>query len=341
MNVSTKQQRIEELAKRSPETSFTSLNHYLDLDWLEAAYRRLGKDSAPGYDAQTVQDYGEELEANLHALLGRAKSGSYFAPPVRRVYVPKGTGKETRPIGVPSTEDKLLQRAVAMLLEPIYEQDFLDCSYGFRPGRSAHDALESLWHQCMDLRVGWILDVDIANFCDTLVHAHLREFLRHRMRDGVISRLVGKWLNAGVLEQGAVHYPEAGSPQGGVISPQLSNTYLHYVTDLWFAEVVRPRMGARVSMVCLPTTLSWGLSTKRMRRACWAYSASDSGSTAFRCTPLRLDWFRLVVLQDATKPNRVPSSFWALPISGAGVVEGSGLCGARPRVTGCVEDLPG
>ncbi|MDJ0892014.1 MAG: reverse transcriptase domain-containing protein, partial [Gammaproteobacteria bacterium] len=109
-----------------------------------------------------------------------------------------------------TTEDKLLQRAVAMLLEPIYEQDFLDCSYGFRPGRSAHDALESLWHQCMDLRVGWILDVDIANFCDTLVHAHLREFLRHRMRDGVISRLVGKWLNAGALEQGAVHYPEAG-----------------------------------------------------------------------------------------------------------------------------------
>ncbi len=166
MNVSTKQQRIAELAKRNPEVSFTSLNHYLDLDWLEAAYRRLRKDSAPGTDAQTVQDYGEALEANLHSLLGRAKSGSYFAPPVRRVYVPKGTGKETRPIGVPSTEDKLLQRAVAMLLEPIYEQDFLDCSYGFRPGRSAHDALDALWRQSMEARVQWILDVDISKFLD-------------------------------------------------------------------------------------------------------------------------------------------------------------------------------
>ena len=219
MNVSTKHQRIAELAKREPEVSFTSLNHYLDLDWLREAYRRLPKDRAPGYDGRTVRDYGKELEERLPSLLERAKTGRYIAPPVRRVHVPKGTGKETRPIGLPTTEDKLLQRAVAMLLEPIYEQDFLDCSYGFRPGRSAHDALESLWHQCMELRVGWILDVDIAKFFDTLVHAHLREFLRHRVRDGVITRLIGKWLNAGVLEQGAVHYPEAGSPQGGVITP--------------------------------------------------------------------------------------------------------------------------
>ena len=249
MNVSTKQQRIAELAKRSPETSFTSLNHYLDLDWLEAAYRRLRKDSAPGYDAQTVQDYGEELEANLHSLLGRAKSGSYFAPPVRRVYVPKGTGKETRPIGVPSTEDKLLQRAVAMLLEPIYEQDFLDCSYGFRPGRSAHDALDTLWRQSMEARVQWILDVDISKFFDTLDQAQLRGLLQHRVRDGVITRLVGKWLNAGVLEQGAVHYPEQGTPQGGSISPLLSNVYLHYVLDQWFATEVKPRMRGRAFMI--------------------------------------------------------------------------------------------
>ena len=249
MKVSTKQQRIAELAKRSPEVSFTSLNHYLDLEWLEAAYRRLRKDSAPGHDAQTVQDYGEELEANLRSLLGRAKSGSYFAPPVRRVYVPKGTGKELRPIGVPSTEDKLLQRAVAMLLEPIYEQDFLDCSYGFRPGRSAHDALDALWRQSMEARVQWILDVDISQFFDTLDHAQLRTLLHHRVRDGVITRLVGKWLNAGVLEQGAVHYPEQGTPQGGSISPLLSNVYLHYVLDLWFAAEVKPRMKGRAFMI--------------------------------------------------------------------------------------------
>jgi RNA-directed DNA polymerase len=234
MNVSTKQQRIAELAKHSPELSFTSLNHYLDLDWLKEAYRRLRKDSAPGCDAQTVLD--------------RAKSGRYVAPPVRRAHIPKGTGQETRPIGVPTTEDKLLQRAVAMLLEPIYEQDFLDCSYGFRSGRSAHGALEDLGRQSMDLGVQWILDVDISKFFDTLDHAQLRQLLQHRVRDGVITRLVGKWLNAGVLEQGAVHYPEQGTPQGGSISPLLSNLYLHYVLDLWFATEVQPRMKSRTFM---------------------------------------------------------------------------------------------
>src|SRR5918994_102708 len=164
MNVSTKQQRIAELAKQRPEMSFTSLNHYLDVDWLREAYRRLRKDSAPGHDGRTVADYGQDLESNLQSLLNRAKSGSYVAPPVRRVHIPKGTGKETRPIGIPTTEDKLLQRAVTMLLEPIYEQDFLDCSYGFRPGRSAHGALRALWSQCMTGQVQWILDVDIAKF---------------------------------------------------------------------------------------------------------------------------------------------------------------------------------
>lgn len=249
MKVSTKQQRIAELAKQSPEMSLTSLNHYLDLDWLEEAYRRLRKESAPGVDGQTVKDYGEALEANLQSLLDRAKSGRYFAPPVQRVYLPKESGKEYRPIGVPTTEDKLLQRAVAMLLEPIYEQDFLDCSYGFRPGRSAHDALDALWHQSMELGVQWIVDVDIAKFFDTLDRPHLRELLRHRVRDGVITRLIGKWLNAGVLEQGAVHYPEEGTPQGGSLSPLLSNLYLHYVLDLWFAAEVKPRMKGRTFMI--------------------------------------------------------------------------------------------
>jgi RNA-directed DNA polymerase len=185
MSVSTKQQRIAELAKQRPGLSFTSLNHYLDVDWLREAYRRLRKDSAPGYDGQTVADYGQDLETNLPSLLERAKSGTYFAPPVRRVHIPKGTGKDTRPIGIPATEDKLLQRAVAMLLEPIYEQDFLDCSYGFRPGRSAHGALSALWSQCMTGGITWILDVDISKFFDTLDQTHLRSFLQHRVRDGL------------------------------------------------------------------------------------------------------------------------------------------------------------
>jgi RNA-directed DNA polymerase len=227
MNVSTKQQRIAELAKQQPEMSFTSLNHYLDVDWPREAYLRLRKDSAPGYDGQTVADYGKDLETNLQSLLNGAKSGTYFAPPVRRVHISKGTGNETRPIGIPATEDKLLQRAVAMLLEPLYEQDFQDCSYGFRPSRSAHGALKALWSQCMAGGIKWILDIDIPQFFDTLEPSHLRSFLQHRVRDGVITRLIDKWLKAGVLEQGVVYYPEAGTPQGGSISPLLSNVYLH------------------------------------------------------------------------------------------------------------------
>ena len=152
------------------------------------------------------------------------------------MYIPKGTGSETRPIGIPSFEDKVLQRAVQMILEPLYEQEFLDCSYGFRPGRSAHDALQALWDGLMQMGGGWIIDLDIRKFFDTLDKNHLREILKRRVRDGVLLRLIGKWLNAGVLEGGEVSYPERGTPQGGVISPMLSNIYLHDVLDRWFAE---------------------------------------------------------------------------------------------------------
>lgn len=217
--VSTRQQRIAQLAKQAPQMAFTTLNHYIDLEWLKEAYRRTRKDGAVGVDGQTARGYEANLEANLQSLLNRAKSGTYRAPPVRRVHIPKGTGKETRPIGIPTFEDKVLQRAVAMVLEPIYEQDFYDGSYGFRPGRSAHQALESLWNQVMQTGGGWILEVDIRKFFDTLDHAVLRELVQRRVRDGVLLRLIGKWLNAGVFEGGQVTHPEAGSPQGGVITP--------------------------------------------------------------------------------------------------------------------------
>jgi group II intron reverse transcriptase/maturase len=241
-SVSTRRQRIAELAKQAPQMAFTSLNHHLDLDWLREAFHRTRKDGAPGVDGQTWAGYAENLEANLQSLLDRAKSGTYRAPPVRRVHIPKGTGTETRPIGIPTLEDKVLQRAVVMILEAIYEQDFSDGSYGFRPGRSAHQALESLWTQIMKSHGGWILEVDIRKFFDSLDHGHLREFLQRRVRDGVLLRLIGKWLNAGVLEEGCVTYPEAGSPQGGVVSPILANVFLHYVLDEWFAGEVQPRL---------------------------------------------------------------------------------------------------
>lgn len=247
--VSTKQRRIAALAKQSPGMAITTLAHHIDMDWMREAYRRTRKDGAVGVDGQTAQSYAGNLEANLESLLERAKSGGYKAPPVRRVHIPKGTGSDTRPIGIPTFEDKLLQRVVVMVLEPVYEQDFLDCSYGFRPGRSAHQALEVLWRQLMNHPVGWILELDIRKFFDQLDHSHLREILRQRVRDGVLLRLIGKWLNAGVLESGCVTHPETGSPQGGVISPILANAYLHEVVDVWFEQMVKPRMQGYAGLI--------------------------------------------------------------------------------------------
>jgi len=229
---------------------FTSLAYLMDLEWMHEAYRRVRKSAAVGVDGQTAAEYEQDLEGNLRSLLDRAKSGRYFAPPVRRVYIPKaGSPTEKRPIGIPTLEDKILQRAVVMLLEPIYEQDFHDGSYGFRPGRSAHDALESLWKGTMDMKGGWVLEVDIRKFFDTLGHSHLREALQHRVRDGVLLRLIGKWLNAGVMEDGSISYPDTGSPQGGVISPLLANVYLHDVLDTWFQREVQPRLAGRAFLI--------------------------------------------------------------------------------------------
>ena len=208
------------MAKQSPQMAFTSLAYLMDIDWLKEAYRRTRKDGAVGVDGVTADEYEQDLEGNLQRLLDRAKSGAYQAPPVRRVHIPKGgSTTETRPIGIPTLEDKVLQRAVVMLLEPIYEQDFLNCSYGFRPRRSAHQALDSFRTQLMASRGGWVLEVDIRKFFDNLDHGHLRKFLQLRVRDGVLLRLIGKWLKAGVMEDGSVSYPDAGSPQGGVITP--------------------------------------------------------------------------------------------------------------------------
>jgi RNA-directed DNA polymerase len=247
--VCTRQQRIAELAKQSPQMGLTSLNHFMDRCWLYEAYLATRPDGAVGVDGQTCAEYSANLPGNLQSLEDRAKSGMYRAPPVRRVRIPKGTGTETRPLGIPTFEDKVLQRAVVMALEPIYEQDFLDCSYGFRPGRSAHQALQSLWNQTMAMGGGWVLEVDIQKFFDTLDHAQLREFLRQRVRDGVLLRLISKWLHAGVLEQGCLTYPEAGTPQGGVISPLLANVYLHYVLDVWFEQEVKPRLKGRAFLI--------------------------------------------------------------------------------------------
>lgn len=248
--VSTKLARIAELAKRMPGVSLRTLSHHIDLDWMREAHRRVRKDGAVGVDGQTADEYAQNLQSNLRTLLDRAKSGDHYrAPPVRRVHIPKGDGSKTRPIGIPTFEDKILQKAVAIVLEAVYEQDFLPCSYGFRPGRGAHDALSALWKQMMDLGGGWVLEADIESFFDSVDHAKLREVLSQRVGDGVLTRLIGKWLKAGVMEDGVVRHPETGTPQGGVISPLLANVYLHEVLDMWWEREVRPRMSGRTALV--------------------------------------------------------------------------------------------
>jgi len=259
--VSALQERIAKIAGERPELGFTSLAHLIDVLWLHEAYNRTRKDGAVGVDGQTGKDYEANLQVNLQSLLDRAKSGTYVAPPVRRTYIPKaGSATETRALGIPTFEDKVLQRSVTMVLETIYEQDFLDCSYGFRPGRSAHQALEALWQQTMTMGGGWIVEVDIRKFFDTISHEHLRGFLKRRVRDGVLLRLIDKWLAAGVLEEGCVTHPETGSPQGGVVSPILSNVFLHYVLDEWFEREVQPRLKGQSFLIRYADDLVMGSS---------------------------------------------------------------------------------
>jgi RNA-directed DNA polymerase len=247
--VSTKLQRIAKLARQMPGVALTSLSHHIDVEFLESAVIKTRRDGAVGVDKMTADDYGQNLRSNLESLLGRFKSGTYFAPPVRRVEIPKGDGKKTRPIGIPTYEDKILQRTVLMTLEAVYEQEFHDFSYGFRPGRSARQAVQHLRDSIMAMKGGWVLEVDITKFFDTLVYKHLRSFLDQRVCDGVLRRTIDKWLNAGVLVGGQVHHPELGTPQGGVISPLLANVYLHHVLDEWFVRDVKPVMRGEVHLV--------------------------------------------------------------------------------------------
>ena len=215
---------------------------------MHEAYRRTRKDGAVGVDGVTAADYETKLEANLESLLNRIKMGSYHAPPVRRQYIPKADGRK-RPLGIPTLEDKVAQRAILMLLEPIYEADFLPCSYGFRSGRSAHDALDALRTGIMEQGHRWVIDADLAEYFDSIEHGHLRSFLDLRIKDGVVRRMIDKWLKAGVLEEGRLQRSDTGAPQGGVLSPLLSNVFLHYVLDDWFEREAKPRLRGTSQLV--------------------------------------------------------------------------------------------
>jgi RNA-directed DNA polymerase len=237
-----------ERAQREPEGRFNSLAHLLDVPALERAYRRQRAAAAVGVDGITKEQYGQSLAANLQELYARLKAKRYRHQPIRRVHIPKGQGK-TRPIGISAFEDKLVQDAVREVLEAIYEQDFLECSYGFRPGRSAHDAVRTLKRIVDQGEVRWILEADIVSFFDSLDRTELKKMLEVRVADGSLLRLIGKCLPVGVLDGETRVEPELGTAQGSVLSPLLGNVYLHYVLDLWFETAVKPRLQGKATLI--------------------------------------------------------------------------------------------
>ena len=292
-DVSTKLKRIAKLAKDAPTAALTSLAHHIDEAFLEEAFRRTRKDGAPGIDGRKAASYETHLQGNLQDLLDRFKSGRYLAPAVRRVHIPKGNGK-TRPIGIPTFEDKVLQRAVTMVLEAVYEQDFRACSYGFRPGRSAHQALDAMRAGLAAIRGGWVVEVDIKSFFDNLDHRHLRSFLDQRVRDGVLRRTIDKWLKAGVLEGGELRRTESGTPQGGVISPLLANVYLHHVLDVWFDCEVRPRLRSQAILIRYADDIAIG------------FADEDDARRVFAVLPKRFEKFGLQLHPEKTRLVRFP-----------------------------------
>ena len=226
-------ERVRQAASQDKEMRFTALLHHIyNPETLRTAYFSVKKEAAPGVDGQTWRHYGETLEENLQDLSHRLKRGAYRAKPVRRVFIPKTDGRQ-RPLGVPVLEDKIVQRATVEVLNAIYETDFLGFSYGFRPGRSQHNALDALYTGLLTKKVNWVLDVDIRGFFDAISHEWLVKFVEHRIADQRVVRLIQKWLNAGVLEDGKRTRTEEGTPQGGSASPLLANVYLHYVFDRW------------------------------------------------------------------------------------------------------------
>ena len=237
--VSLKLCRLREQAREHPERVFTTLHHLIDADFLREAYHRTNKKAAAGVDKVTAQDYAANLEENLEGLYRRYKAGNYVAPCVKRIWIEK-EDRSQRPIGIPAFEDKILQKAVAMLLGAIYEIDFYDFSYGFREKRSAHDAIKGVRDACYKEKVSTIIDADVSKFFDNMPHDRIREIIRLRINDGKIMRLIGKWLKAGVLDKDSVYFPDCGSPQGGVISPVIANIFLHHVLDEWYVNCPFP-----------------------------------------------------------------------------------------------------
>jgi group II intron reverse transcriptase/maturase len=253
-------ERIRQVAKAKKEERFTALLHHVyNIEALREAYWGLRRDAASGIDGETWRSYGEQLEANLVDLSERLRRGAYRAKPVRRVFIPKADGRQ-RPLGVTSLEDKLVQRALTTVLNCIYETDFLGFSYGFRPGRKQHDALDALSVAIQRKQVNWVLDADIRGYFDSIDHEWLVKFIEHRVADRRVVRLIRKWLNAGVLVDGEWTRSEVGTPQGSGISPLLANVYLHYVFDLWVHDWRRQAKG---DVIVVRFADDWRATTRR------------------------------------------------------------------------------
>lgn len=245
LNVSTTQFKIAEVARKYDIVK--SVNHHITRAWLREAFKKTRKDGAKGIDGKGAEAFEVDLDRNLDELVSECKSGKYRAPAVRRAYIPKGKN-EHRGLGIPTFSDKVLQRGVAMILEPIYETVFYDCSYGFRPGKSAHDCVRDIRQGIHEFSGCYVLDVDISKYFDMIPHSKLREVLGLKVQDGVINRMIAKWLKAGVMENGNVSFSDTGTPQGGVISPLISNVYLHHVLDEWFHQTVKAHSTGRVKL---------------------------------------------------------------------------------------------
>ena len=248
--MSTEELQIAERAKKYGKEALTNLHQFIDEGMLQSSFRSLNKNSSPGVDGKYWHNYSLDAWVTMPDLLERFKSGEYKAPPIRRVYIPKGTGKtEKRPLGIPTIEDKILQESVRRVLTPVYEVDFKDFSFGFRTNYSAHKAIDYMFKEVSHKCLHYIIDADIKDYFGSIDHGMLREFLDRRVKDGMIRKMLDKWLKAGILEDEQLRYPKVGTPQGGLVSPLLSNIYLHYVLDEWFSEQVQPLLTGKSFIV--------------------------------------------------------------------------------------------
>jgi len=246
--MSTVEMQIAARAKKFPDEALTNLHQYIDESLLIESFGRLNKKGSPGVDYESWYDYERTKMERIPQLLAGFKGGTYRAPHIKRVYIPKGGGK-LRPLGIPTIEDKVLQTAVSRVLMPVYEEEFHDCSYGYRPGRSPHDAIDALFKEVSFGGKRYIIDADLQNYFGSINHNRLREFLDLRIKDGVVRKMIDKWLKAGIMEDGQLTYSREGTPQGGSCSPLLSNIYLHYVLDDWFIEQIQPLLKGKSFLI--------------------------------------------------------------------------------------------